>query len=91
MFALILSAFAQSPSPLTLTAPAADTEVLYVVVESAPSKRFLTDPAPTHVAFASGEDVRVLFREAGMVRVRDGERYGWVPESALGKEPPAEE
>jgi hypothetical protein len=52
------------------------------------SKRFATDAEATHVTFGDGQQLRVLYREAGWVRVRDGDRYGWVPEDAVTDTPP---
>ncbi len=47
------------------------------------SKRFATDEDATHVTFDKDQPLRVLYREDGWVRVRDGNRYGWVPEEAV--------
>ncbi len=54
----------------------------------AASKRFLgeTTVGPT---FDDGARVVVLMREGGQVRVQLGNRFGWVPESALTSEAPA--
>lgn len=82
---LSLTAFAQSPLSLTLPPLDDGVETLVVAVDDARSKRWLDDPAPAHVVFAKDTVVRVLYREAGMVRVREGDRYGWLPASALAK------
>lgn len=47
------------------------------------SKRFATDDKAQHVTFDKDQPLRVLYREDGWVRVRDGNRYGWVPEEAV--------
>ncbi|MCA9493709.1 MAG: hypothetical protein KC621_27440 [Myxococcales bacterium] len=43
-------------------------------------------PGPT---FESGEMVELILEDGGQARVRQGDRYGWVPASALTTEAPA--
>lgn len=82
---LAIGAFAQTPLSLTLPSLDDGVETLVVTADDARSKRWIDDPAPTHVVFAKDAVVRVLYREAGMVRVREGDRYGWLPASSLAK------
>lgn len=85
--ALAQSPISLSPSPLTLDA-GPPVEVMYVAADKVVSKRFFDDAAPGHVDFVKGDDVRVLYRANGWIRVRDGEKYGWLPETALTAERP---
>lgn len=86
MLFVLGAAFAQAPIALT---PQSTTEVLYVAPEAGVlSKRFADDAAAKHVKFEQGTALRVLYREGSMVRVREGERYGWVPAASLTPENP---
>ena len=86
MLFVVMAAFGQAPVLGTPT----NTEVLYVVAEEGvQSKRFADDAEATHFTFANAAAVRVLFKEDGWVRVRQGANYGWVPEAALSAEAPA--
>lgn len=58
------------------------------VVEEIRSERF-ADAAVTGPVFRPGEPVTVLFVEAARLRVRKGDRYGWVPSTAVTSEDPA--
>ena len=87
MFLLTLVA-AQAQAPLSINT-AAETPVVYVTAqEGAKSKRFADDASTEHVVFAKGQPLRVLFREKGWVRVRDGDKYGWIRESQTSTEAP---
>lgn len=54
------------------------------------SVRFLGEDAAGPV-FQPGERLELITEKDGWVRVRQGERYGWVPADALSTEPPAPE
>ena len=85
MLALFSLAFAQSPMIMSPS----DTEVVYVVAtEGVAVKRFFDDAEPGAKILANGVALTVLFRESGWIRVRQGETYGWIPESAISKDPP---
>lgn len=81
----ILAAAAQSPVVLS-----GDAEVVYVAstTDAAPSKRFAADESNTGPTFDPAEALRVLIREKGMVRVRSGDDYGWLPAAAVVAENP---
>ncbi|MBW2255729.1 MAG: hypothetical protein JRI25_14160 [Deltaproteobacteria bacterium] len=53
-----------------------------VLTQDAETVRFLDDDT-AGPALDEGEKVTVLFREGDLVRVRKGERYGWVASSVL--------
>lgn len=59
-------------------------------VEEVASVRFLGEevPGPT---LSAGEQVELITEKDGWVRVKKGERYGWVPAGKLVEEPPAED
>lgn len=52
------------------------------------SIRFLGEDTKGPV-FQAGERLELITEKDGWVRVRQGERYGWVPADALSDEPPA--
>ncbi|MEQ1565234.1 MAG: hypothetical protein ABMA64_06320 [Myxococcota bacterium] len=83
------AAMAQSPltAPLNVPLGAAGPSARFVAAEVV-SERFPgeTAPGPT---FTAGEQVEVLIEENGKVRIRSGEKYGWVAVAALGAAPPA--
>ena len=81
----ILAAAAQTPAVLT-----GEAELVYVAstTEAAPSKRFAADTTNTGPTFDPAAALRVLIREKGMVRVRSGENYGWLPATAVVSENP---
>lgn len=83
---LVVSLFA-----LVLALPAAAQEVGDVVelAESANSLRFY-DADVTGPVFEAGVALRVLYVEGDRVRLRRGDRYGWVNWSELVFEAPAE-
>ncbi len=99
MVALLLSlvaAHAQAPtSPLSLP-PGFETlsisqtpraEARWLTAKTT-SKRFPGE-AVDGPAFEQGERVEVIVADGSLVRVRQGDRYGWVPESVLTIEAPA--
>ncbi|MEZ4323202.1 MAG: SH3 domain-containing protein [Myxococcota bacterium] len=82
----LMSALAQAPVVVT---PGSTVEVVYVAgEEGVASKRFVTDAAASHVKFEPGRPLRVLFRENGWVRVREGEQYGWLPAKSVTADSP---
>jgi hypothetical protein len=66
---------------LTVAQPAWAQEAAWVA-EDAETVRFLDDDT-AGPALNEGDRVTVLFREGDLVRVRKGERYGWVAGSVL--------
>lgn len=84
MWMWLATSFAQTPA-MTIGQPA---EAVYAV-ELIASKRFVDGKRGSGVTFEKGKALRVIVRENGWVRVRDGESYGWLPESKLSSEPPA--
>ncbi len=44
--------------------------------------------APVSAKLDAGAQVQVVVRDAGLVRVRHGSDYGWVPEDTLSPTPP---
>lgn len=85
LFLFLSQAFAQAPVPFTFgsTPPSAR----WVVAET-PSKRFPGEaiPGPT---FTANEQVDVILVDGGAARVRDGDKYGWVPVASLTDQAPA--
>ena len=77
MFALlfVLVAFAEDP--------------VYTQAET-PSLRF-SDAAVPGPTFAPGTRLEVLVREGGVVRVVQGDKFGWVPATAVAVTMPAPE
>lgn len=77
-------AVAQEPAG----APAEAGEAPMYLAREAASVRFLGEPfaGPT---FEAGEQVTVLLREGGKVRVHAAEKYGWVEPDALTADAPA--
>ena len=59
------------------------------LAEEAPSTRF-SDAELAGPLFESGEKVELLFEDGEIVRVRKGDRYGWVPATAITRERPAD-
>lgn len=57
-------------------------------VEEVASVRFLGEQVegPT---FAAGEELELVTEKDGWVRVKQGERYGWVPADKLAEQKPA--
>lgn len=49
------------------------------------------DATAVSLRLAPGDEVEVLVRDGGKVRVRRGTDFGWVAEAALQAEPPAVE
>lgn len=47
------------------------------------------DAPQVSVTLAEGDQVAVVYRMDGLVRVRKEDRYGWVPADALAAEAPA--
>jgi len=82
----LISAFAQAPMAVT---PNSSADVVFVQPEAGVvSKRFISDEKATFVTFDKGQALRVLYREAGWVRVRLGDKYGWVAEATVGPQAP---
>lgn len=67
----------------------AHAETLYAA-EAVEAVRW-PDVTAVSLRLAPGDEVEVLVRDGGKVRVRRGTDFGWVAESALRPEPPAVE
>ncbi len=90
LFALmsVLLSTANAQAPIVVGANS-DKEVVYVAQgDGVVTKRFITDTEAAGAKLGAGDAVTVLFREDGMVRVRKGDVYGWVPEAAVTTEAP---
>lgn len=83
----LAAAYAQAPMVLGADD---DAELVWIAstTEAAKSKRFFDDAEQNGPVFGPAASVRVLIRENGMVRVRSGEDYGWLPASAVVSENP---
>lgn len=81
---------AQTPGAPMLLGADDDAEIVWIasLEQAAKSKRFAADKEATGPVFAPASTVRVLIRENGMVRVRSGDDYGWLPESAVANADP---
>ena len=86
---LWLTSYAFAQAPMLLGAED-ETELVWIAstTDAAKSKRFAADKEQTGPVFAPASSVRVLIRENGMIRVRSGDDYGWLPESAVANENP---
>ena len=84
MWMWLAASFAQTPA-MTIGAPA---EAVYAT-ELIASKRFVDGKRGSGVTFDTGKPLRVIVRENGWVRVRDGDSFGWLPESKVTSEVPA--
>jgi hypothetical protein len=85
LVAFTAPAFAQdAPTPLPPSALVLGLDV--APIAEIASARF-PDAQVTGPTFAAGESVRVLFVDGARVRVRKGDRYGWVPADQLGPVP----
>lgn len=79
-------AFAQQPIQFDL----GPTGPVRYTTQEVTSVRFLGEEVQGPV-FKSGERLEILTEKEGWVRVRLGERYGWVPSDLLAEEPPADD
>ncbi len=82
---------AQAPAAVPTLAPAAvatDAPEKRWAVSDVDSKRFADDDTagPT---FKAGDELLLIVTDGSRVRVRRGDRYGWVPASAVTAEAPA--
>src|SRR4051794_18391439 len=73
---------------LSATSPASAAEVVWATADT-PSQRFSDDKiaGPT---FTKGEQLELLVRDGDRARVRDGDKFGWVPAASITSTKPAE-
>jgi len=93
--ALLLPGLAHAQQPIQLGTQPIQLDlgptgpVRYATQEIA-SVRFLGEDVKGPV-FQAGERLELITEKDGWVRVRQGDRYGWVPADALSAEPPADD
>jgi len=88
VFLLALTGAAHAQAPITLNLGDDSALPTKFVVDNVDSTRFVDKDLPGK-NFAAGDAVQVLFESNGLVRIKKGNAFGWVPATALTDEAPA--